>query len=205
MYIVDLRSVYPILRDSLSDIDAPTRFRESVPLIYANQTRLQKNWSPFTNAAGEVFLHTDLIPQTIYKLSTGDAAPTFSSSAADLARLELVVKSTVDRNCITMAVNPDDNPDTNVEIHQSTPFLEVVLCTSDAVRSGACDPKKPENRLYMSLFHVLHNQSRRFYEPRIVTLSSTEPFEYVSVSKPLMYSTTLLLPDSYPSANICLV
>jgi hypothetical protein len=195
MYIVDLRSVYPLLTELLTDIPhvPPIRYSESLPLIYENQTGLQKNWSPFSNAAGELFLHTDLVPQTIYKIPTIGEAPTFSSPAADLSWLEPVVTSTVHANCITLVLEREENVDKGVRIHQATTFLEVILCTSEDVSSGACDPKKPENRLYMSLFHVGLGNMMPAYEPRIVTMSVLEPFEYVSVSKPLTYSMT---PDT---------
>ena len=206
MYLVDLRSVYPILRHILSDFDepAPIRFAESVPLSYKDQTGLQKNWTPFTNTAGEVFVHTDLIPQTIYKLALPDnSVPTFSSPAVDLVTLELVTKSAVFENCITLSldrsgyssIRPGDHSNRDIEVHQSTPFLEVVLCTSTDALSGACDVDKPENRVYMGLIHILHAPNRpRYYERRIVTLNSSSPFQYLSVSKPLMYCMTLANP-----------
>jgi|SRR5579859_7977371 len=209
MYLVDLRSVYPILRHILSDFDepAPIRFVETVPLSYKDQTGLQKNWSPFTNAAGEVFFHTDLIPQTIYKLALPDnSVPTFSSPAVDLVTVELVTKSAVLENCITLSldrsgyssIRPGDHSNRDIEVHQSTPFLEVVLCTSADALSGACDGDKPENRVYMGLIHIMHAPNRpRYYERRIVILNSTLPFRYISVSKPLMYCMT-------PFSNPCL-
>jgi hypothetical protein len=74
-------------------------------------------------------------------------------------------------------------------IHQATPFLEVVLCSSTDVRSGACNEDDPINRLYLGIFHVLHSpdQRPRYYERRVVTLRPTPPFQYYSVSKPLIY------------------
>jgi hypothetical protein len=199
LYIVDLRVVYPALREALesgteSTDPAPLRFNHSVPLLYANQTGLQKNWAPFTNTAGELFIHTDLIPQRIYKLNfPARPLPDFSSLAVDLPLLEPVPCSSVGDNCLVSALTgergmPPDGPWVPFAIHQSTPFLEVVLCTFAEVLSGVCDEDNSANRLYIGLIHLVHNPMKpKHYERRIVTLRSTSPFEYLSVSKPLMY------------------
>jgi len=198
-YLVDVRSVYPVLDGILDNSvnPAPIRYSHSVPVLYNNQTGLQKNWMPFSDATGNVYVHTDLIPQAIYKLSlpSGPARhPNFHSPASDLVTLEPVVKSDVYQNCILLALGlPNYELDNSLGnqplvIHQATPFLDVVLCFYNEVLSGVCDPEDPDNRVYMGLFHVLHRGGgHRIYERRIITLKSTPPFEYVSISKPLMY------------------
>jgi len=79
-----------------------------------------------------------------------------------------------------------------VEIHHAMSFLDVVLCTSSDIRSGHCDAGNPNNRIYLGMIHVVHKGSgqhyERHYERRIVTMNSTSPFNYLSVSKPVMYS-----------------
>lgn len=203
-YIVDIRSVYPVLDEILEDSGKPAliRYKQSMPVLYKNQTGLQKNWMPFSDAAGNIYVHTDLIPQAIYKLSFPTSTtnyPTFHSPDTDLVTLEPIVNSSLYQNCILLALDlPDyelDNSrgDQPLVIHQATPFLDVVLCFYSEVLSGACDPEDPKNRVYMGIFHVLHRRDgHRIYERRIVTLKSSPPFEYVSISKPLMYCTTLL-------------
>jgi len=195
MYIIDLRSIYPALELFLSGTEGnpPIRFPYSVPLIYPDQTGVPKNWAVFTNAIGEVFVHTDLIPQQIYKLNLSGrgSLPWQDSPASELAIMEPLFHDAVadDQNCIALALNQTD-PDYPVEFHQSSPMLEVILCTSSEVRSGLCDPSDPRNRVFILLFHVVH---RRWdvhdlaYEARIVTLNSTAPYNYISISKPLVY------------------
>ena len=92
MYIIDLRSIYPALELFLSGTEGnpPIRFPYSVPLIYPDQTGAPKNWAVFTNAIGEVFVHTDLIPQQIYKLNLSGrgSLPWQDSPASELAIME---------------------------------------------------------------------------------------------------------------------
>src|SRR5277367_24318 len=187
LYLVDLRVVYPILRDIIS---APIRFDRSVALLIPGQDGIHKNWAPFTDSVGDVFVHVNLIPQTIYKLNTPIAdLPTYSSPASDLLpTLEPVVFQTLEEpNCIRSILNDVDWE----AIHQASPFIEVILCTSAEVRSRECDPNDPANRLYVGVLHV-QDKSRwpTFYEPRIMTLNSSAPFNYVSVSRPLFYSSS---------------
>jgi len=193
MYIVDLRSVYTLMLEIvLRTVDhPPIRFTESVPLLIAGQNGMHKNWAPFTDRLGDVFIHVYLVPQTIYKLNlntdtSSHTVPTFSSPASELAILEPFVMQGPDEwNCLTVALNGSD-------VHQSSPFLELILCNYADARSGACSPDDPKNRVYIGIFHVIHPEDRSFYEPRILTFESTYPFTYVSLSKPLVYGMTLL-------------
>ena len=190
MYVADLRSVYPVVNEILSsDVNqSPIRFHESMPILYHNQSSFQKNWVPFTNADCDLFFHTDLIPQTIYKLNVPENSefPTFNSDSSSLITLELAMRDSQQENCLTLVAN---NPlNVNARFHQSTPFLEVVLCTSEDARLGACDENDANNRVYLGLIHVRH-PFNRFYERRVITLNSTFPWNYVSVSKPITYRT----------------
>jgi hypothetical protein len=200
-YIADLRTVYPAVADILSDTvnPPPIRFEESVPIAYNGLAGFHKNWALFTNVDGDIFVHTHLAPQTIYKLNIDSFIPTFSSPPSQLVALEPIIQHPQeDENCITIALNSFKKR----QFHQSSPFLDVVLCSSADVRSGLCDPDDPKNRLYMGAFHIQHViRGAAWYEPRIVTLNSSFPFNYVSISKPLLYCTTLPIPESGVFAN----
>ena len=137
--------------------------------------------------------------------STGKRLPTFNSSVDDISILQSVETDQRTPNCISIALGefghvPKPNP---VEIHQSTPFLEVVLCTNDQVREGRCDPNDPENRVYIGLVHAVHKGNgdhyERHYERRLITLNSTAPFNYISISKPLMYCKRPSSPKTLPA------
>jgi hypothetical protein len=190
-YVVDLRSIYPPVADIMFDTarPPPIRFIESVPLSYSGQAGFHKNWALFTNVEGDIFVHTRLAPQTIYKLKPESAIspPTFSSPASDLISLELIVHHPQeDENCVTIALRGI----AKLRIHQSTPFVDVVLCTSADVYSGLCDPDDPANHLYMGVIHAQHAvRGTPWYEARVVTLNSSLPFNYYSISKPLSYGT----------------
>ena len=192
-YLVDLRSVYPVVADIISETPKPPpmRFNESIPIAYPGQEGLHKNWAPFTTPTGDVFIHVHLVPQTIYKLKLGGSLSSPAlPSPTDLHSLEPVVRHPPeDENCITIALNGFPTQ----EIHQSTPFLEVVLCRSADVQSRSCDPDDPNNRVYMGVIHAQHLiEETRYYEARIVTLNASLPFNYISISKPMLYCTTLL-------------
>jgi hypothetical protein len=187
MYLSDLRTAFPNVRHILGDTPhpAPIRFNESVPLILPHQEGTQKNWVPFTDANGDIFFHITLIPQLIYKLALTKTIPTFSSSRSDLHRFlePVVVEPREEKNCLQRAL-------AGQKVHQSSPFLDVVLCTSADVRSGLCDPNDPRSHIYMGVINVVHNHlDPYFYEGRILTLNYLSPFNYVSLSKPLGYST----------------
>jgi hypothetical protein len=210
IYLVDLRSVYPGLNDTLAhNFQSPIRFRNSTPLIYPGQQGLQKNWAPFTDATGQIYVHTDLVPQRIYKIALPENnLPGYFSPGTELNILQPVIASSSPQNCVTKVLDlhryagenssgdgEKSTDDPNVLIHQSTPFLEVVLCTSTDVLSGSCDEQDPRNRIYLGIFHVLHSpdQRPRYYERRVITLNSIPPFEYISISKPLIYRMTPLV------------
>jgi hypothetical protein len=200
LYLVDLRVIYPYLETLLlaANHSAPIRLTESVPLLIPGQEGLQKNWAPFTNAQGDIFIHYDIYPQAIYKLNVLDSPgklPTSASAASDLVTLDpVVVHPKGLENCVTRVLHDIDS----AFLHQSSPFIEVVRCTHAEIRSDACDPSDPSNRVYMGVFHVQHKYIRpTYYEARVVTLNSTWPYNYVSVSKPLVYGTCASLPFAF--------
>jgi hypothetical protein len=176
LYLIDLRSVSPVVREIISEsVDpAPIRFPESLPISFRGQEGIHKNWAIFSNKAGEVFVHVHLIPQTIYKISD---------------TMEQVVSHPAqDENCISIALKDIHR----YRVHQSTPFLDVVLCRSN---DGSCDADDPNNHVYMGVIHGQHkisdNSAMRYYETRVVTLNYSLPFNYISISKPLLYCMAL--------------
>ena len=183
LYLVDLRSVYPPLANLLGTDSPPIRFNRSVPLLYPGQTGFHKNWAVFTTFNGDILIHTDLIPQRIYWLPPSESFPTFYSPVSELATLAPLFQGT-DENCLSLALNDRISKPNETLLHQSSPLLEVVLCTSAQVLSGSCDLR---NRIYIMLIHAVHKPGRAYYEPRIVTLNPSPPFDYLSISKPLVY------------------
>jgi hypothetical protein len=72
--------------------NVPIRFPHLVTLIYDGLIGVPNNWAPFTNEGGDMFVHTDLIPQRIYQFNLDDleTLPSLVSSANELAILELL-------------------------------------------------------------------------------------------------------------------
>jgi hypothetical protein len=161
--------------------------------MYPGQYGMSKNWAAFTNAIGEVFIHTNLVPQRIYKLRiTGpDDLPHYNSPATQLPIMSPLPHDPIadSRNCLATTLNLSNVH--KVDLHQSSPMLEVILCTSDQIDSGVCDPSNPRNRVFIMLIQLVHRGDGTYndlsYEPRIVTLNSTAPYNYLSVSKPFVY------------------
>jgi len=194
MYMNDLRTAFPKVGSILSEDpnSAPIRFNESVPLIMPLQEGTQKNWVAFTKPNGDIYFHITLIPQSIYKLRLDQPIPTIASPPNDLNHfLEPIVNDPPKKsNCLSVALAKQ-------KVHQSSPFLDVILCTYADAHSGKCDANDPHNHLYMGIFNVVHNHlDPYFYEGRILTLNYLPPFNYHSLSKPLGYSTiSLYLTD----------
>ena len=188
LYLIDLRSAYEPLQQLLPE--PPIRFPRSIPLLYRTQTGFPKNWAVFSNSLGKIFVHTDLIPQRIYELKvpeSEDEFPTFFSPASELALLEQLTTPTV-ANCMSRIIGQTENP-YPIDLHQSSPLLEIVLCATADARAGRCDHAR--NRIFIMLVQVVHRSKVLYYEPRIVSLNSSPPHSYISLSKPLVYRTTL--------------
>jgi hypothetical protein len=210
LYLVDLRSVYPALDRfmAMTEQNPPIRFPHSVPLMYHGQVGFPRNWAVFTNAMDEVLIQTDLVPQRIFKLNLEDPdnLPRHDSPASDLVIMESLPDLVADENnCLALALN-QTNSLYPVDLHLSSPMLEVLLCTANQINSGFCDPSDPRNRVFITLIQVAHRRGYTndevAYEPRIVTLSSTAPHDYLSISKPLVYRMYLALFCSNATVGI---
>ena len=69
-------------------------------------------------------------------------------------------------------------------------MMEFVLCTSAQIQADLCDPLDPRNQIFIMIVHVVHRGFEHrdlAYEPRLITLNSTAPYNYINVSKPLQY------------------
>jgi len=195
LYMEDLRRVFPTVRNILEEHgDAPpVRFNRSVPLIFEGQEGIHKNWLPFFRPNGDILIHLKLIPQTIYQMNLSRPLPHFDSPNDDLTSFLTPVVVEKDRrtNCLAIA-----HP--GLKVHQSSPFLDVVLCTTTDVANGLCDENDPNNHVYMAVINVVHNDlSPYYYEGRILTFNYSAPYNYISFSEPIVYSKAPFLLVSW--------
>ncbi|GAA6049379.1 hypothetical protein JCM3770_007316 [Rhodotorula araucariae] len=171
LFLIDARMVIPGLDKALKKAgwNAPVQFREQTDLIRENQLGIEKNWSPFQGQNDELLFHVSLVPQQIYKY-----VPNLT-----LRPLDPLAPS---HNCLTELLGPDMN---RVHLHHATPLLRATLC-----KRGECKPDV-HNTVLFAIIHVkYHPLPYLHYVRHVVTWNVTEPYNYLSVSRPLTYSGT---------------
>lgn len=85
-------------------------------------------------------------------------------------------------NCLTELLGPDMN---RVHLHHATPLLRATLC-----KRGECKPDV-HNTVLFGIIHVkYHPLPYLHYVRHVVTWNVTEPYNYLSVSRPITYSGT---------------
>ncbi|GAA5999846.1 uncharacterized protein JCM10292_003770 [Rhodotorula paludigena] len=171
LYIIDARVVIPGLDKALKKAgwNPPIEFREQTDLIREGQYNIEKNWSGFMGQNDELMFHVSLVPQEIYKW-----VPNMT-----LRPLNPLAPS---HNCLTDILGNDMN---RVHLHHATPLLRATLC-----RRGECKPDV-HNTVLFGIIHVkYHPLPYLHYVRHVVTWNVTEPYEYISVSRPLTYSGT---------------
>ena len=178
-YLVDMRAVYPELKNVLDAIshDPPIRFSESVMLFHGGQDIVEKGWSLMTDMlTGEAYFHRNLIPQTIshFNVTTQTIGPPFRAAAN---RKE---------NCLLRKLDwTRSYQDDEFSVHQAGPVMRFTLCNR-----GECKPNI-HNTVHVSLIHRLFTTNGKFFERRVITFNTTYPFNYISVSKPTFYHGVL--------------
>ncbi|GAA5905800.1 hypothetical protein JCM8208_000903 [Rhodotorula glutinis] len=171
IFVIDARMVIPGLDKALkrAGYDPPVHFREQTPLIREAQSSVEKNWSGFMGQNNELMFHVSLVPQQIYKYTPN----------LTLRPLDPLAPS---HNCLTELLGPDMN---RVHLHHATPLLRATLC-----KRGECKPDV-HNTVMFGIIHVkYHPLPYLHYVRHVVTWNVTEPYKYLSVSRPLTYSGT---------------
>ncbi|TNY24350.1 hypothetical protein DMC30DRAFT_346039 [Rhodotorula diobovata] len=171
LFIIDARMVIPGLDKALKKAgwNAPVQFREQTALIREGQLNVEKNWSLMHGENDELLFHVSLVPQQIYKY-----VPNLT-----LRPLDPLAPS---HNCLTELLGPDMN---RVHLHHATPLLRATLC-----KRGECKPDV-HNTVLFGIIHVkYHPLPYLHYVRHVVTWNVTEPYNYLSVSRPITYSGT---------------
>ncbi|GAO51131.1 hypothetical protein G7K_5242-t1 [Saitoella complicata NRRL Y-17804] len=172
IYLVDARVVMPELNEALERIgwnDAhPVRLRHHFPLYWEGQGGLEKNWALIA-VGEELYVHTDLAPRKVWSLGGYD------TEKRQLVLTPLHQDKTTS-NCFTDIRNASDM----LLPHQTGNFIPLTLCNR-----GECKPT-PENTVLTGFAHWKFGIPGQ-YERRVITLKSTPPFDYVSMSPPLTF------------------
>ena len=141
--------------------------------------RLEKNWFPFWDKNGEMFLHYDIFPKrTFAKIHFDGKDKADGLVGEDLAPLS----ATNDAICMEKYMPPVRSI---VEfIHQATNSLAITLCKHS-------DPdcrKTDENTYIFTIFQFKSFYGHGVFEPYVMLFKQMAPFEvYAISSKPFWY------------------
>lgn len=130
---------------------------------------LEKNWFPFWDRAGDMYLHYDVAPKRFFAKvnATGGIGPDLAPQAA-----------AHDDACMAQFLPKIAN--TGYEhLHQSTNSLLITLCDRD-------DPtcfETEHNTFIMTIFHHKSSYLHDIYEPYVMLFKRTAPFELYAISK----------------------
>ncbi|KAF9873821.1 hypothetical protein CkaCkLH20_08555 [Colletotrichum karsti] len=129
---------------------------------------MEKNWFPFWDLDGEIYVHHDVSPKRVFSKPSLDG-----SVGPDLAPM-----AAGDEACLAKYL-PKLPPDLE-SIHQATNSLSITFCKRMDVN---CKPS-PENTFIFTIFQ--HKTFYRFhseYEPYVMVFRQRAPFEVFAISK----------------------
>jgi len=166
--------------------NTPIRYSTSVALNCSGQKIVEKGWNYLKDMqTGQVYFHRNLVPQTISHFNTTSLVLGPPSIGAE----------TREDNCLVRVLDWTRPAYTKpFELLQAGPAIKFTLCNR-----GECVPDI-HNTVYVSLVHRLFSGGEKFYERRIVTMNTTAPFDYISVSKPIFFHGVLESQVIYSSS-----
>lgn len=130
---------------------------------------VEKNWFPFWNLDGKMYLHYDISPARVFAelLPDGSVGP-------DLAA---PIQST-DSACLAKYL-PSLPPD-NESIHQSTNSLSITLCNRS---DPTCTPNTENTFIMATVQHKRFYNLHSTYEPYVLLFRQTKPFTLHAISE----------------------
>lgn len=151
-------------RDPKHPFRAPTELQRPPPL-----GEVEKNWFPFWDDQGTMYIHYDTWPKRAFAEVTrdGSAGPDLAPQTAEK-----------DKKCLDRYV--PKLPDDLESIHQATNSLSITMCKRS---DQSCTPTN-DNTYIMSIFH--HKNFYNWhgeYEPYVMLFKQTAPFELHGISE----------------------
>lgn len=143
-------------------------------------SRVEKNWFPFWDSGGEMYIHYDIAPKrTFAKLDFDGKDNSKGLVGEDIAPLA----AERDKICMEKYIPPIRNSKLEF-IHQATNSLAITLCQ----RSDPNCRKSDENTYIFTIFQFKSFYGHGVFEPYIMLFKQTAPFEvYGMSSKPFWY------------------
>ncbi|CAM1507723.1 Fc.00g045710.m01.CDS01 [Cosmosporella sp. VM-42] len=151
-------------------IAAPEEFRMGTelqrPLPWGP---VEKNWFPFWDAAGQMYVHYDLAPgRTFAQVSPdGSVGPDLAPSA-----------SSTDEECLQRYF-PKLGPELE-SIHQATNSLQITMCRK---ADPSCISNESNTFLFTIFQHKTYFNFHSVYEPYVMVFKQSAPFEIHAISR----------------------
>jgi hypothetical protein len=142
--------------------------------------RVEKNWFPFWDSKGEMYLHYNIAPnRTFAKLDFDAEDKSKGLAGEDVAPLAMEH----DKICMEKYMPPIHNSSLEY-IHQATNSLAITLCKN----SDSDCHKSDENTYIFIIFQFKSFYGHGVFEPYVMLFKQTTPFEIYGISsKPFWY------------------
>ena len=134
---------------------------------------VEKNWFPFWDAQGMMYLHYDIYPRR----SFAQVLDSEGNAGGDLA----VYTAAHDEACLKRYI--PELPEKDESVHQATNSLLVTLCKRS---EAGCVPNEANTFVMMIIQHKRFKNLHSTYEPYVVLFQQKAPFALHAISqKPL--------------------
>ena len=165
-FIQDFR----VLVDDWEDMAGDTDYRFGTDLQRPGKwSVMEKNWFPFWDSAGQMFLHYDVAPKRVFAQVKPDG-----SVGRDVAPLA----AKLDDQCMTKYM-PQVAP-TQESIHQATNSLKITLCRR---ADKLCIANESNTFIFTIFQHKKYYNFHSEYEPYVMMFQQRAPFEIYAMSR----------------------
>ncbi|KAH7131139.1 hypothetical protein EDB81DRAFT_131142 [Dactylonectria macrodidyma] len=153
-----------------SDTSVPTDFRIGTelqrPLPWSI---MEKNWFPFWDATGEMYIHYDIAPKRVFSAINLDG-----SAGPDLAPFA----EASDEKCLSRYL--PQLASEQESIHQATNSLQITMCRKT---DESCVPDEANTFIFTIIQHKKYYDFHGVYEPYVGIFQQRSPFEIYAISQ----------------------
>ncbi|KPM44093.1 hypothetical protein AK830_g2460 [Neonectria ditissima] len=153
-----------------TEVAVPTDFRLGTelqrPLPWSI---MEKNWFPFWDTAGQMYIHYDIAPKRVFSQISPDgfAGPDLAPFAASS-----------DEKCLSKYL-PQLPPEFE-SIHQATNSLQITMCRKE---DPSCVTDESNTFIFTIVQHKSYYHYHGVYEPYVVVFQQRAPFEIYAISQ----------------------
>ncbi|PTB68235.1 hypothetical protein BBK36DRAFT_157448 [Trichoderma citrinoviride] len=130
---------------------------------------VEKNWFPFWDPDGQMYVHYDIAPQRVFARAQADG-----SVSVNLA----VLTEAEDEKCLAKYMPKADSPLESV--HQASNSLKITLCKRP---DAGCVPNKDNTFIFTIWQHKTFYNFHGVYEPYVMLFQQEAPFAIHAVSR----------------------